>query len=51
MLTTAVSRETLHDFATIVGTELLHIDADTSVPQLTKEIRWNSAYYRLAQGL
>ena len=51
VLTTAVSRETLHDFATIVGTELLHIDADTSVQQLTKEIRWNSAYYRLAQGL
>src|SRR4051812_43603124 len=51
VLTTAVSRETLHDFAIIVGTELLHIDADTSVPQLTKEIRWNSAYYRLAQGL
>jgi L-arabinose isomerase len=26
------------------------IDADTTVRQLRKEIRWNQAYYRLAQG-
>jgi L-arabinose isomerase len=32
-------------------TELLVIDADTTVRSFHHELRWNQAYYRLAQGL
>jgi L-arabinose isomerase len=51
VLTTALSRETLTDFAQIANIELLHIDADTTMRQFTNEVRWNQAYYRLAGGL
>jgi L-arabinose isomerase len=32
-------------------TELALIDADTRVRRFTQELRWNQAYYRLANGL
>jgi L-arabinose isomerase len=51
VLSTAVDVDSLNDLATILGVELLHIDADTTTGQFSNEIRWNSAYYRLAQGL
>jgi len=51
VLSTAVDFDSLNDFATILGVELLHIDADTTIRMFSNEIRWNSAYYRLAQGL
>ena len=50
-LTTAVNGETLSDFVTMAGLELLHIDATTAIEQFSKEIRWNGAYHRLAQAL
>jgi L-arabinose isomerase len=50
VLSTAVGREALEDFARIAGTELLVIDADTTRQQFAKELRWNQAYYRLAKG-
>ncbi|MEU9168854.1 L-arabinose isomerase [Streptomyces sp. NPDC048420] len=51
VLTSAVDPETLTDYASMTGVELLTIGADTSVEQLAKEIRWNAAYHRLAQAL
>ena len=51
VLTSALTREHLTDLAEMLGVELLVIDADTTTRQFTKEIRWNQAYYRLAQGL
>jgi L-arabinose isomerase len=51
VLSSAVGLEALVDFATIAGTELLIIDTSTTIAQLSKEIRWNQAYYRLAAGL
>ncbi len=33
------------------STELITIDADTRIPQLTKELRWNMAYHHLARGV
>jgi L-arabinose isomerase len=51
VLTQAVSTETLADFAQIVGIELLVIDAETTAQTFTDRLRWNQAYYRLAQGL
>jgi L-arabinose isomerase len=50
-LSTAVSRESLDDFAEIAGVELVRIDAATTVDGFRRELRWNKAYYRLAQGL
>jgi L-arabinose isomerase len=51
VLSSAVGAEELTDLADMLGTELLVIDADTTVRQFAKEIRWNQAYYRLAGGL
>ncbi|HEY3749064.1 MAG TPA: L-arabinose isomerase [Pseudonocardiaceae bacterium] len=51
VLSTAVGVEELTDLAETLATELLVIDADTAVGQFTKELRWNQAYHRLAQGL
>jgi L-arabinose isomerase len=45
----AVTAEHLRDFAEIAGIELLLIDKDTRTPEFEKEIRWNEAYYHLAQ--
>jgi L-arabinose isomerase len=46
-----VGAEELTDLADMLGTELLLIDAATTMRQLTKEIRWNQVYHRLAGGL
>ncbi|WP_326999663.1 L-arabinose isomerase [Dactylosporangium sp. NBC_01737] len=50
VLSFAVGTEELQDLAEMTGTELLVIDADTTVRQFTKEVRWNQAYHRLARG-
>jgi L-arabinose isomerase len=50
VLSTAVGTEELTDFATMAGTELLVIDASTTTRSFANEIRWNQAYYRLAQA-
>jgi len=49
-LTSSLTREHLTDLAEMIGVELLIIDADTTVGQFGKEMRWSQAYYRLAQG-
>ncbi|SDR32560.1 L-arabinose isomerase [Thermostaphylospora chromogena] len=51
VLSAAVGAEELTDFADMLGVELLVIDADTTTRAFAKELRWNQAYYRLAQGL
>ncbi|WP_188195823.1 L-arabinose isomerase [Nonomuraea sp. SYSU D8015] len=51
VLSTAVGRGELTDLAEMLGVELLIIDADTTTERFAKELRWNQAYYRLAQGL
>jgi L-arabinose isomerase len=51
VLTGDVSVEVLRDFADMVRTELLLIDAESTTAAFTDRIRWNQAYYRLASGL
>jgi L-arabinose isomerase len=51
VLTGDVAPDTLRDFAEMVRTELLLIDADSTPASFTDRIRWNQAYYRLAHGL
>jgi len=51
VMTTAVGIEVWRDFAEMAQTELLVIDESTTVPGFAREVRWNQAYYRLAQGL
>ncbi len=51
VLSTALTADELTDFAEIMGTELVIIDNDTRPAQFKRELRWNQAYYRLAQGL
>nr|WP_205829921.1 L-arabinose isomerase [Microbispora sp. CL1-1] len=50
VLSSAVGSEELTDFADMLGVELLVIDEATTPRQFAKELRWNQAYYRLAQG-
>ncbi|MCT1476929.1 L-arabinose isomerase [Microbacterium sp. p3-SID336] len=51
VMSTAVGVEVFRDFAEMVGVELLVIDADTRLPDFQRQVRWNQAYHRLAQGL
>ena len=51
VLSTALTAEHLDDLAEMTGTELVLIDADTTVRTLIRELRWNQAYHRLAAGL
>ena len=51
VMTTAVGIEVFRDFAEIAATELVVIDEDTTTRGFQRELRWNQAYYRLAQGL
>jgi len=50
VMTTAVGIEVFRDFAEIARTELLVIDDETTVRGFQREVRWNMAYHRLAQG-
>jgi len=50
VLSTQIGVDVFADFADIARTELLVIDADTTSRGFAREIRWNQAYYRLAQG-
>jgi L-arabinose isomerase-like protein len=50
VLSTAVHRDQLVDFANVLGVELLVIDGSTNRRDLGDRVRWNQAYFRLAQG-
>jgi L-arabinose isomerase len=43
----ALTAQHLEDFAAIVDMEFLSIDAQTTIPEFKKELRWNDVYYRL----
>jgi L-arabinose isomerase len=51
VMTTQLGVEVFRDFATMSGVELLVIDGDTTLDGFEREVRWNSAYYRLARGI
>jgi L-arabinose isomerase len=51
VLTTALRTGVMEDLATITGVELVVIDTDTTIASVSRELRWNAAYYRLAAGL
>jgi L-arabinose isomerase len=46
-----LTAEHLYDFAEMAGIEFLRIDENTQIPQFKNELRWNDAYYLLAQRL
>jgi L-arabinose isomerase len=50
VFTEALDAEIISDFAEIAGIELLAIDEHTRMRDFRNELRWNQAYYRLAQG-
>jgi L-arabinose isomerase len=51
VMTTAVGVEVWEDFAAMTETELLVIDAGTTIRGFEREVRWNAAYHRLARGI
>jgi L-arabinose isomerase len=50
VLSSAVDSEELTDLADMLAVELVVIDDNTTTADFAKELRWNQAYYRLAQG-
>ena len=51
VMSTAVGIEVLHDFAEIARTELFVLDKTSTQRDLTRQVGWNQAFYRLAPGL
>lgn len=51
VMSTAVGVDVFRDFADMAKVELLVIDENTTIRDFTREVRWNAAYYRLAQGI
>ncbi len=51
VMSTQIGVEVIRDFADLAGIELLVIDGSTRVDDFRREVRWNAAYHRLAQGL
>jgi L-arabinose isomerase len=51
VMTNNVGIDVWRDFADIAKTELVVIEDGTTVRGFQRELRWNQAYYRLAQGL
>jgi L-arabinose isomerase len=51
VMSTAVGVDVFGDFAAMTGIELLVIDETTTTQRFAEQLRWNQAYYRLAQGL
>jgi L-arabinose isomerase len=51
VLTQAVGMATLRDFAAMVRTEIAVIDRRTDTYEFADRLRWNQAYYRVAEGL
>ena len=51
VLSTALGPDVLTDFAEMSEVELLLIDNTTDLRGFQREVRWNAAYYRLAQKL
>jgi L-arabinose isomerase len=51
VLSTALTPEHLDDLAEMTGTELVLVDATSTTRELRRELRWNQAYHRLAEGL
>ena len=47
VLSTAVTRESLDDFANIAGVELVWIDDTTTPTAFSHELQWNAAYQRI----
>lgn len=50
-LSRSLTSEHLENFAEMAGMECLMIDRDTKASDFLKELRWNDAYYQLANGL
>jgi L-arabinose isomerase len=46
----ALGVEVIEDFAEIAGVELIRIDGRSAAEDVRRELRWNSAYYHLADG-
>ena len=51
VMSTAIGLEVFEDFAEMAKNELVVIDKNTRLREFNRELRWNQAYYRLAQGL
>jgi L-arabinose isomerase len=51
VMSTAVGLDVFEDFAEIAKNELVVIDSSTNLRDFARELRWNQAYYRLAQRM
>ncbi len=42
----AIDAQYMEDFAEIAGVEFIHIDKNTTISDIKKELRWNELYYK-----
>ena len=47
VLSYALDAEHMRDFCEIMGVEFIHINKDTTIPQLQKELQWNDIVWRI----
>jgi L-arabinose isomerase len=47
----AIDKEYLEDFASMTGTEIVHIGKETELEPFRKELRWNEIYYHINRGI
>ncbi|MEG0513501.1 MAG: L-arabinose isomerase [Clostridia bacterium] len=47
VLSYALDAEHMRDFCEIMGIEFIHINKDTTIPQLQKELQWNDIVWRI----
>jgi L-arabinose isomerase len=45
----AVDAQYLEDFAEMAGIEFIHINKNTTISDIKKELRWNEVYYRFVK--
>lgn len=51
VLTTSIDAEMFRMYAKLLSTELMVIDKETTVAAFSDQLRWNHAYYHLANGV
>lgn len=51
VMSTQLGMDVLRDFARMSQVELLVINESTTIDSFERELRWNAAYYRLAQSI
>ncbi|HCC70575.1 MAG TPA: L-arabinose isomerase, partial [Bacteroidales bacterium] len=48
---TALDKRYLHDYASMIGVEVVDIDNNTKINELKNKLRWNELYFHIMSGI